>query len=61
MWVTNCVETKASEIGTHLFSRNPPTIEVKGGWISERQDDAGNWLPVKKRCRDELLRCFGFT
>jgi hypothetical protein len=60
MWVTNCRETDADEIGTHLFSTNPPTIEVKGGWISDRPD-AGTWLSVRKRCRDELLRCFGFT
>lgn len=59
MWAMNCEEAKASTIGMHLFANNPPTIEVKGGWISDQSSDP--WLPLKKRCRDELLRCFGFT
>jgi hypothetical protein len=59
MWVANCVETGASVRGLHLFSNKPPTIEIKGAWVSEKSSDI--WIPDGKRCRDELLRCFGFT
>jgi hypothetical protein len=59
MWQINCNETCARTIGMHLFCTNPPTIEVKGGWISDQSTDT--WLPLGKQCRDELLRSFGFT
>ncbi|WP_131869364.1 MULTISPECIES: hypothetical protein [unclassified Bradyrhizobium] len=59
MWQFNCEATGACTIGMHLFCTCPPTIEVKGGWISDRS--AEPWVPMGKRARDELLRCFGFT
>jgi hypothetical protein len=59
MWKLNCENTGASSKGLHLFSTKPPTIEVKEGWICDRSPEV--WLPAGKRCRDELLRCFGFT
>jgi hypothetical protein len=59
MWRLNCEETEASDRGLRLFSTKPPTIEVKGAWVSQHSTEI--WVPVRKRCRDEMLRCFGFT
>ena len=59
MWQLNCEATCASTIGMHLFCVTPPTVEIKGGWISNQSSDP--WLPPGKRCRDEILRSFGFT
>jgi hypothetical protein len=59
MWQLNCEETEASDRGLCLFSNKPPTIEVKGAWVSQQSTEI--WVPVRKRCRDEMLRCFGFT
>jgi hypothetical protein len=59
MWVINCDETRASKRGLHLASTNPPKIELKGAWVSAQHGEY--WIATGKRCRDELLRCFGFT
>ncbi len=59
MWVANCNETRTLRRGLHLASPNPPTIELKGAWVSAEHEEY--WIPPSKRCRDELLRCFGFT
>jgi hypothetical protein len=59
MWVANCKNYKSSRLGLRLAALNPPKVDLKGSWVSHTSDEP--FLPEGKRCRDELLRCFGFT